>query len=44
VGQVSCLAMTTAAAKPYGSSGLGSKYQGQIGPTPSEYWRNFQGD
>ena len=44
VGQVSFLAMTTAAEKPYGSSGLGSKYQGQIGPTPSEYWRNFQGD
>jgi dCTP deaminase len=44
VGQVSFLAMTTAASKPYGSSGLGSKYQGQVGPTPSEYWRNFQGD
>jgi dCTP deaminase len=44
VGQVSFLAMTTAAEKPYGSSGLGSKYQGQVGPTPSEYWRNFQGD
>ena len=22
-------------------SGLGSKYQGQVGPTPSQYWRNF---
>ena len=44
VGQVSFLAMTTAAEKPYGSSGLGSKYQGQVGPTPSEYWRNLQGD
>ena len=44
VGQVSFLAMTTAAEKPYGTSGLGSKYQGQVGPTPSEYWRNFQGD
>jgi len=44
VGQISFLEMTTPAAKPYGSSGLGSKYQGQVGPTPSEYWRNFAGD
>ena len=29
---------------PYGSDGLGSKYQGQQGPTPSRYWRNFQSD
>ena len=43
VGQISFLEMTTPAAKPYGSSGLGSKYQGQAGPTPSEYWRNFAG-
>ena len=27
--------------RPYGSGGLGSKYQGQRGPTASEYWRNF---
>jgi dCTP deaminase len=27
---------------PYGSDGLGSKYQGQQGPTPSRYWRNFE--
>ena len=26
---------------PYGSTGMGSKYQGQRGPTPSAYWRNF---
>ena len=26
---------------PYGSSTLGSKYQGQRGPTPSRYWQNF---
>jgi dCTP deaminase len=33
--------LTTPADKPYGSGGLGSKYQGQRGPTASEYWRNF---
>jgi dCTP deaminase len=41
VGQVSFLALTTPAARPYGASGLGSKYQGQVGPTPSQYHRNF---
>ena len=30
------------AENPYGSGGLGSKYQGQRGPTPSRYWKNFQ--
>jgi dCTP deaminase len=44
VGQVSFLQMTTPAERPYGSGGLGSKYQGQVGPTPSEYWRNFPRD
>ena len=29
---------------PYGSGGLGSKYQGQKGPTPSRYWQNFDRD
>jgi len=33
--------LTTPADKPYGAGGLGSKYQGQRGPTASEYWRNF---
>ncbi len=27
---------------PYGAGGLGSKYQGQKGPTPSRYWQNFR--
>jgi dCTP deaminase len=43
IGQVSFLRMTTAAEVPYGSGKLGSKYQGQRGPTPSRYWENFQG-
>jgi dCTP deaminase len=41
IGQVSFLQMTTPADVPYGSSKVGSKYQGQRGPTPSRYWENF---
>ena len=41
IGQISFLAMTTAADVPYGSAEVGSKYQGQRGPTPSRYWENF---
>ena len=43
IGQVSFLRMTTSADHPYGSSALGSKYQGQRGPTPSRYFENFRG-
>ena len=42
IGQLSFVRLSTAADKPYGSGGLGSKYQGQQGPTPSRYWRNFE--
>jgi dCTP deaminase len=41
IGQISFLEMTTPAEHPYGSGALGSKYQGQRGPTPSRYWENF---
>ena len=41
IGQISFLRMTTAAEVPYGKGKLGSKYQGQLGPTPSRYWLNF---
>jgi dCTP deaminase len=41
IGQVSFLRMTTPADNPYGSGSLGSKYKGQQGPTPSQYWKNF---
>jgi dCTP deaminase len=41
IGQISFLQMTSAADVPYGSGALGSKYRGQQGPTPSQYWRNF---
>ena len=43
IGQVSFLQMTTPADVPYGSAKVGSKYQGQRGPTPSRYWENFDG-
>ncbi len=42
IGQISFLKMTTEADVPYGSSAVGSKYQGQRGPTPSRYWKNFE--
>ena len=41
IGQVSFVQLTEPAATPYGSGDLGSKYQGQQGPTPSRYWQNF---
>ena len=42
IGQLSFVQMTEPALTPYGSSSLGSKYQGQRGPTPSRYWQNFE--
>jgi dCTP deaminase len=42
IGQISFLQMTSPADQPYGSGALGSKYRGQQGPTPSQYWRNFE--
>jgi dCTP deaminase len=41
IGQLSFVQLTEPAESPYGSGGLGSKYQGQKGPTPSRYWQNF---
>jgi dCTP deaminase len=41
IGQLSFVQLTEAAETPYGANGLGSKYQGQAGPTPSRYWKNF---
>lgn len=42
IGQISFHTMTSPAENPYGSGGLTSKYQGQRGPTPSAYYRNFR--
>jgi dCTP deaminase len=41
IGQLSFVQLSEPAQKPYGSAGIGSKYQGQRGPTPSRYWQNF---
>jgi dCTP deaminase len=42
IGQISFLRMTTPADTPYGSVIVGSKYQGQQGPTPSRFFENFR--
>ena len=42
IGQVSFVQMTESAETPYGAGSIGSKYQGQQGPTPSRYWKNFE--
>jgi dCTP deaminase len=42
IGQLSFMELSEPAASPYGSDALGSKYQGQRGPTPSRYYKNFQ--
>src|SRR5437870_4161251 len=44
IGQLSFVQLTEPASAPYGSAGLGSKYQGQRGPTPSRYWQNFRSE
>jgi dCTP deaminase len=41
IGQISFMQMTTPAEFPYGSKEVGSKYQDQHGPKPSQYWRNY---
>jgi dCTP deaminase len=41
IGQLSFVQLSEPAERPYGAEALGSKYQGQSGPTPSRYWRNF---
>jgi len=43
IGQISFYQMTTPADVPYGSPELGSKYQGQTGPTPSQMHKDFGG-
>ena len=39
IGQISFFRLTSPAETPYGSAG--NKYQGQRGPTPSRYYRDF---
>jgi dCTP deaminase len=42
IGQLSFVQLSEPAERPYGTAGIGSKYQGQRGPTPSRYWKNFE--
>ncbi|AJE34225.1 deoxycytidine triphosphate deaminase [Corynebacterium humireducens NBRC 106098 = DSM 45392] len=41
VGQLALFRMSSPAEVPYGTGSLGSKYQGQRGPTPSRAYLNF---
>jgi len=41
IGQISFFRLTSAAERPYGSKGRGSKYQGQRGPTASRFFEEF---
>ncbi len=41
VSQISFLQLTTPAEHPYGSRALDSKYQDQVEPEPSRYYRNY---
>jgi len=42
IGQISFLVMSSPVARPYGSEGLGSRYQGQTEPTASAYFEDFE--
>jgi dCTP deaminase len=42
IGQISFFEMSSPVDRPYGSSGLGSKYQGQSEPTASAYFEDFK--
>ena len=41
IGQISFFEMSSPVDRPYGSAGLGSKYQGQFEPTASAYHQDF---
>ena len=41
IGQISFFEMSSPVDRPYGSQGLGSKYQGQSEPTASAYFEDF---
>ena len=42
IGHISFTQLTTPADNPYGSTKLGSKYQGQGGPATSKYYLDYQ--
>lgn len=41
IGQLCLIRLSHRAEKPYGSKSTGSHYQNQVGPMPSQAWRNF---
>ena len=41
IGQLCLFRLSSPAEKPYGSHGVGSRYQNQRGPTPSRAFQNF---
>ena len=41
IGQLCLFRLSSPAQRPYGSDGVGSRYPGQRGPTPSRAWRGF---
>jgi deoxycytidine triphosphate deaminase len=41
IGQLCLFRLSNPAERPYGSEGVGSRYQNQRGPTPSRAYRNF---
>lgn len=43
IGQISFLRLTSPAERLYGTAELGSKYQGQVEPTASRYYKDFGG-
>ena len=42
IGQLCLIRLSSPAENPYGTASVGSKYQGQRGPTPSKAYLNFQ--
>jgi dCTP deaminase len=44
IAQISFLRMSSPVERPYGSPGLGSKYQGQQQPTASRAYEDFRGE
>ena len=42
IGQISFFEMSGPVERPYGSKGLGSRYQGQSVPTASAAFRDFE--
>ena len=42
IGQISFVQLSEPAERPYGSEGIGSKYQGQRGPTPEPLLAELQ--